>query len=250
MISDKYSKGEEDRVIDASEVHLAPQSSKSFSLIAFSVVVAIIVLTGLLLVLGRWLGWTVGWMYLGIVTATWGIHLACLQRWNPELLKNRKKINEGTKTWDKVWFSVFTFCVIVIYMVAIFETLYGVSHVPGVAWSLGLFIFLTGWVLVNQSMVINPFFEKTVRIQTDRGHQVIDKGPYAYVRHPGYVGFLSWVVATPLLLSSTWSLIPVLIAVIGLVIRTALEDRVLQSELPGYEEYSDRVRFRLIPGIW
>ena len=99
-------------------------------------------------------------------------------------------------------------------------------------------------------MVVNPFFEKTVRIQTDRGHRVIDSGPYAYVRHPGYVGFLGWIFSTPLLLSSASAFVPALLAVILLVIRTALEDRTLRAELPGYAEYTDRVRFRLIPGIW
>ena len=99
-------------------------------------------------------------------------------------------------------------------------------------------------------MVVNPFFEKTVRIQTDRGHRVVDTGPYAYVRHPGYVGFLGWILAAPLLLASVWAIVPALISVVGLVIRTALEDRTLRAELPGYPEYAARVRFRLIPGMW
>ena len=79
---------------------------------------------------------------------------------------------------------------------------------------------------------------------------MIDTGPYAYMRHPGYVGFSGWILSTPLLLSSPWAFVPALIAVGLLVVRTALEDRTLQAELPGYAEYATRVRFRLIPGVW
>ena len=71
-------------------------------------------------------------------------------------------------------------------------------------------------------MVVNPFFEKTVRIQTDQGQRVIDTGLYAYLGHPAYVGFAGWVLSTPILLASAWVVVPALIAVVGLVIRTAL----------------------------
>jgi protein-S-isoprenylcysteine O-methyltransferase Ste14 len=99
-------------------------------------------------------------------------------------------------------------------------------------------------------MVVNPFFEKTVRIQTDQGHHVIDTGPYAYVRHPGYVRFVAWMISTPPMLGSNAAFVPALLAVMLLVIRTALEDRTFRAELPGYPEYAARVRFRLIPRIW
>jgi protein-S-isoprenylcysteine O-methyltransferase Ste14 len=89
-----------------------------------------------------------------------------------------------------------------------------------------------------------------VRIQTERGHRVIDRGPYAWVRHPGYVGFAGWILSAPLLLGSAWAWAPAGLALAGLVIRTALEDRTLQAELPGYRDYAARVRFRLVPGLW
>jgi protein-S-isoprenylcysteine O-methyltransferase Ste14 len=118
------------------------------------------------------------------------------------------------------------------------------------AWLLGLAIFISGSGLLTWSMVVNPFFEKTVRIQTEHGHRVIDTGPYAYVRHPGYAGLVGWILSTPLLLGSAGAMIPASLAVIGIVIRTALEDHTLYAELPGYAEYVARVRFRLLPGVW
>jgi protein-S-isoprenylcysteine O-methyltransferase Ste14 len=100
-------------------------------------------------------------------------------------------------------------------------------------------------------MLANPFFEKTARIQTDRGHKVIDSGPYRYVRHPGYLGtIVGFILATPLMLGSWWSVVPAVLATLSVAVRTALEDRMLLQELEGYKAYAKRVRYRLIPLFW
>jgi protein-S-isoprenylcysteine O-methyltransferase Ste14 len=161
-------------------------------------VATMVVVTGLVFVLARRLGWTLGWIYVGIVVATLTINLACLLRWNPELIRRRMRLGKFTKTWDKVWAVLFGLAMIAIYVAAVLETRDRVSSAPGAAWLLGLAIFVPGWGLAIWSMVVNPFFEKTVRIQTDHGHRVIDTGPYAYMRHPGYVGFSGWMLSTPL----------------------------------------------------
>jgi protein-S-isoprenylcysteine O-methyltransferase Ste14 len=211
---------------------------------------SMVVVAGLVFVLARRLGWTLGWIYVGIIVATLTINMMCLLRWNPDLIRRRMRVSKFSKTWDKMWALLFGVAMVAIYVVAVMEARDRVSSVPGAAWLLGLAIFVPGWALAIWSMVVNPFFEKTVRIQTDRGHRVIDTGPYAYMRHPGYVGFAGWMLSTPLLLASTWAFIPALISVVLLVMRTALEDRTLYEELPGYAEYAARVRFRLIPGVW
>ena len=99
-------------------------------------------------------------------------------------------------------------------------------------------------------MAVNPFFEKTVRIQRDQDHRTVEDGPYRFVRHPGYVGFSALLLATPPMLASTALVGHVLLGVLTFVVRTALEDRTLQAELDGYADYAARVRFRLVPGIW
>jgi protein-S-isoprenylcysteine O-methyltransferase Ste14 len=225
-------------------------ASRSTAVVGLAVAAVVFVVAGLLFVLARHLDWTLGWIYVGIIFVTSTINLACLWRWNPGLIRRRIGFRRGTKTWDVVWLALFTAVMIAIYVIAVREGRDDVWKPPGAAWLAGLAIFVPGWALIIWSMVVNPFFEKTVRIQTDRGHRVIDSGPYAYVRHPGYVGFAGWILSTPLLLSSASAFVPALLAVILLVIRTALEDRTLRAELPGYAEYTDRVRFRLIPGIW
>jgi protein-S-isoprenylcysteine O-methyltransferase Ste14 len=89
-----------------------------------------------------------------------------------------------------------------------------------------------------------------VRIQTDRGQRVVSSGPYRWLRHPGYAGALLAYLATPFLLDSLWALLPALFLMVVLVIRTRLEDQILQVELPGYSDYVQRVRYRLLPGVW
>ena len=220
------------------------------ALVGLAIAAMMLVFAVLLFAPAGRLDWTLGWVYLGIVAVNVTTSWACLRRWNPELIERRMRFGKGTKTWDKIWAVLFALVMIAVYVVAGLEVREGVSNPAGAVWLLGLAIFIPGSAMLTWSMVVNPFFEKTVRIQTDHGHRVIDTGPYAYVRHPGYVGFAGWIVATPLLLESSWALIPTLLAVVGIVIRTALEDLTLHAELPGYPQYAARVRFRLIPGVW
>lgn len=214
-------------------------------------VAAVVVAVGaLVFVLAHRLGWTVGWIYVGICGAAIAANLVCLLRWNPALIERRMHLGKGTKTWDLVWMVLFSAVLIAVYVVAVREPDVAASGLPGTLWLVGLTVFAPGWALIAWSMAVNPFFEKTVRIQTEHGHRVIDTGPYAYVRHPGYVGFIGWLISTPLLLASTLAFVPALLAVAALLVRTALEDRTLTAELPGYADYAARVRFRLIPGVW
>jgi protein-S-isoprenylcysteine O-methyltransferase Ste14 len=97
---------------------------------------------------------------------------------------------------------------------------------------------------------VNRFFEPGVRIQADRGHTVIDTGPYAFVRHPGYVGACLLFVGIALSLGSLWALIPAGVSSLILIIRTRWEDQTLRAELVGYEGYTKRVRFKWIPRVW
>src|SRR3954447_12133235 len=104
--------------------------------------------------------------------------------------------------------------------------------------------------ITARSQAGNRFFEPGVRIQADRGQTVIDTGPYAVVRHPGYVAACLLFVGIALALGSLWALIPAGISSSIVILRTRWEDRALRAELAGYERYTQRVRFRLIPGVW
>ena len=208
------------------------------------------VFAALLFVPAGRLDWTLGWIYLGAVGLAVAVNWACLLRWNPELIERRMRLGEGTNRWDILWSVLFTPLMLAVYGVAGFDAREDAAGAPGAAWLVGLALFIPGAAVLAWSMTVNPFFEKTVRIQTDRGHRVIDTGPYAWVRHPGYVGFAGWILSAPLLLGSRRAWLPALLSLAALVIRTALEDRTLRAELPGYPEYAKRVRFRLVPGVW
>ena len=237
--------------ITAIENNTDAQPSKPTRLAFWANVGLCVVLTGAIFVLARQWGWTLGWTYVALVAAHFVVITFCVAYWNSVLIGRRMQFGEGTKPWDVVWLVGFTPIIIAVYVVAMrYPWLEGSPGTPGIAWLIGAALFVFGWMLLTWSMVANPFFEKTVRIQTGHRHHVIDTGPYAAIRHPGYVGFSAVLLATPLLLASAWAVLPALLAVLALVIRTALEDRTLQAELDGYAEYTARVRFRWIPGLW
>jgi protein-S-isoprenylcysteine O-methyltransferase Ste14 len=115
---------------------------------------------------------------------------------------------------------------------------------------LGYVLLCIGFFISVWVYKVNKFAEPSVRIQTERGHKVIDTGPYAIVRHPLYAGGLIMFTGIPLALGSIWALIPTAVGTVIIIVRTVLEDRTLHEELEGYREYAARVHYRLIPGIW
>ncbi len=235
----------------AAESSVAPGKRPSRLRIALAFAGTLVVFGALLFLPAGRLDWVPGWLYMALVTANAGLTFAYLRRKNPELIEHRMRIGKGTKTWDKIWMGVFAAVFAGVYVVAGLDAgRFGWSAMPPALWLLGFALFLPGAALVAWSMGVNPYFEKTVRIQSERGHRVIDTGPYRFVRHPGYVGFFGWLLSAPILLGSWWAGVPSLLAIVALVVRTALEDRTLRDELPGYADYARRVRFRLVPGLW
>jgi len=197
---------------------------------------------------GDW-RWGMGWVYLAIYIINQVILTLILPR---DLLSERSKPQEGSKGWDIILASVAALLMpIAVYIVA------GFDH--GKAWSktfppvmqvVALLVMVGGIALSDWAMAANKFFSGVIRIQGDRGHTVETGGPYRFVRHPGYVGGILHHIAAPLMLGSWWALIPGGIGALLFVIRTALEDKTLQQELPGYAEYAHRTRYRLLPGVW
>ena len=115
---------------------------------------------------------------------------------------------------------------------------------------LGLVLSFSSSMLFTWSMISNKFFSTLVRLQTDRQHIVATGGPYKFVRHPGYVGYIIMSIATPIALGTLWGLVFSGITGLLLIVRTALEDNTLKKELAGYAEYTEKVKYRLVPLIW
>lgn len=195
------------------------------------------------------LRWSRGWLFVAVHAVGLLAHRAYVSRRNPDLLKKRMNIGEGTKTWDKVWLAVFWPLMLLVPLVAGVHVMRaGGTPLRNWVWPIGVTLFGAGMAVSAWAMGSNPFFEGTVRIQP--GQRVIETGPYRYVRHPGYVGLILWSLGMPLLLSSCWALVPAVGAVAWVVLRTGLEDATLRRELAGYMQYAARVRHRLVPGLW
>jgi protein-S-isoprenylcysteine O-methyltransferase Ste14 len=199
---------------------------------------------------GTW-AWAKGWLFIGVFLVTLAVVALYLWRVNPEVWAARTRSHEGTKLWDKILLGFFFPAVYAIVPVAALDdSRFQWLPVPWWVCGVGYVLFLAGMGIVTWAEAVNKFFEVTVRIQTDRGHKVIDTGPYAVVRHPGYVAGILFCVGAALCLGSVWALIPAGLASALLILRTRWEDQTLRAELPGYQEYTERVRYRLIPGVW
>jgi protein-S-isoprenylcysteine O-methyltransferase Ste14 len=200
------------------------------------------------------LSWVWGWVLLVLLALVVASHVLVLVPINPELLAERESGlgAAGTKRWDR-WLTPVAagLGMAGVWVVAGLEfRLSWTNGMPLWAHLVGLVAFILGYALFMWAMAANAFFAEGVRIQTERGHTVATGGPYRVVRHPGYMGAILSFVAEPFLLGSWWALVPAALAVGGYIVRTALEDRTLQAELPGYREYAQRIRYRLLPGIW
>ncbi|GAA0681524.1 isoprenylcysteine carboxylmethyltransferase family protein [Marinobacterium maritimum] len=207
-----------------------------------------------LLVCGGDFDWWQAWLYSVLILAAGiGGRIWAEQR-NPGLISERQNKNnfQKAKAWDKVLAPLMAVSIA-------FPTVIvaGMDHRFNWSPEFPLWLIVTGFILISLGYAFaawavaeNRFFSSVVRIQTDRGHVVCDTGPYQFVRHPGYAGNILALFAIVLALGSLWTLIPAAMATIIAVIRTALEDQTLQEELPGYRDYAQRVRYRLIPWIY
>jgi protein-S-isoprenylcysteine O-methyltransferase Ste14 len=199
---------------------------------------------------GTW-AWSRGWLFFVVTVAAGVVITLFLNRVNPDVVAARANRHEGTKGWDRILLSIFLPAVVLIpILAALDDRRFHWSHVPWWICGIGYILLIAGMAGMTWAETVNKHFEPTVRIQTDRGHTVIDTGPYAIVRHPGYVAASLMFVGIALSLGSLWALIPAAVSCLLLVVRTVLEDRTLRAELSGYEEYARRVRFRLLPGVW
>jgi protein-S-isoprenylcysteine O-methyltransferase Ste14 len=199
---------------------------------------------------GRW-DWVMGWACV-ILTALWvgATALVVIPR-NPELLAERLGPRKGAKTWDAMIMSIVGLALVACYIVAGLdvrnEWTTGISPLLQVA---ALIIVVLGYAVTVWATAANAFFSSIVRIQKERGHTVAAGGPYRFVRHPAYVGGVALYLATPVMLGSVWALIPGGLSAVLMIVRTALEDKTLLNELDGYKDYAQRVRYRLLPGVW
>jgi protein-S-isoprenylcysteine O-methyltransferase Ste14 len=220
-------------------------------LAAAYLLVTLLVFALLLFVPAGTLAWWRGWQFLLVFFVVMTAAALWLWRVNPEIYAARRRVHRGTKRWDVVLLCfLLPMMAAILPVAALDDARFHWLPLPSWVIAVGYALLLAGiWVTV-WAQAVNKFFEPGVRIQVDRGHRVIDTGPYAVVRHPGYVGACLLLAGMALALGSLWALVPAGLCAAELILRTKWEDQTLQAELAGYEEYAQRVPFRLIPGLW
>ncbi len=215
------------------------------------IVLAFGILFGTLFGASGRLDWTGAWLFLGGMLACVVVNAAVLIAVNPEVVQQRMTRNGRAKPWDVVVTSVLSTVLLAVLIVAGVDRRWAWSPaLPGWLPAAGLTLLALGNLLVLWAMSVNKFFARVVRIQKERGHHVVTAGPYQYIRHPGYAGWIVLALGVPMILGSLWAYVAVGLAIAGLVVRTALEDRTLREELEAYRSYAAKVRYRLLPGIW
>jgi protein-S-isoprenylcysteine O-methyltransferase Ste14 len=217
----------------------------------FQVFIYVAMMAGItLLIAGRW-DWWMAWAYFAayLVMLLVGVMIAPLDQ---ELIEERTSIKEGVKRWDRALTAPLSF----VYPFGLF-ILVGVEmrlghllQFPFWAQIAGLVGSVAGQMLSTWAMASNKFYGRFVRIQKERGHYVVKDGPYRYVRHPGYLGVMLTALGTAFAIGSLWALVLTILISVLLIVRTALEDKVLREELEGYSSYAQSTRYRLLPGIW
>jgi protein-S-isoprenylcysteine O-methyltransferase Ste14 len=197
------------------------------------------------------LDWIWAWVFLGLYLVGAVVNGAFMLRYSPETIAQRADAEE-MKDWDKVVGGLFALMYFVgtLLVAGLDERLGWPGEIAPTVSGIASAAFALGFAFIVWSMAANAHFSTVVRVQGEKGHTVCTEGPYRFVRHPGYLGGIVHALVAPLILGSTWALIPGGLAALLLVVRTALEDRTLHQELSGYAEYAQQTRCRLLPGVW
>jgi protein-S-isoprenylcysteine O-methyltransferase Ste14 len=197
------------------------------------------------------LDWLMGWAMVAIYACWVTAQAVILIPRCPGLLAERAQRRQEFAPWDTAILGLIGLLTIAKYVVAGLDFRFGwTPQIPPSVQVGALLVSALGYALLTWATVSNAFFSLAYRMQDDRGHKVATSGPYRFVRHPGYVGSIAFELATPIMLGSLWALVPGVLTVVLLVLRTSLEDKGLQVDLQDYDKYAQRVRFRLLPGIW
>ena len=235
----------------ATHLRELPQDLRSGIIKRIEQIIGLIVFEAALLFVsaGR-LDWSWAWVFIGLYLLGVLINAYYMFQNSPETIARRAS-GEGIKSWDKKVSGLWAVAGVIQLIVAGLDQRFGWSGELSFAIHLlGVLGFILGFGLFSWAMITNAYFATVVRVQQSSGHQVCTTGPYRVIRHPGYVGAIVESFAMPLLFGSWWALIPGALAAVFIIVRTALEDKTLQVELNGYREYAQRIRYRLLPGVW
>jgi protein-S-isoprenylcysteine O-methyltransferase Ste14 len=190
------------------------------------------------------------WVIAYVVTSAvaWSGGFALIARRSPDLIRERMKPGPGAREGCAEETALYALPALAHWVLAAVDR--PKRPMPAALQALGLLMYLAANGLVIWAEVENPFFSSAVRIQSERGQSVISTGPYAFIRHPGYAAGAAFAISSALALGSRLALLPAVFFSVALIRRARMEDAFLRTNLPGYEGYAERVRYRLLPGVW
>lgn len=225
--------------------------NQSKAIIIIRTVVTVLFMFAVLFVPAGTLNWPEAWLFIFFYFAAVTAVMIWMKKKAPGLLKERMTRKKEAKSWDRKFLIAYCFALIIMAIIPGLDAVrFRWSEVPLIIKVIGFIGYIPSLGFAFWAVKENAYASDVVRIQEDRGHTVCSTGPYRHVRHPMYVGVIFFLLSFPLSLGSLYSFIPAFIIITLFIIRTSLEDRALQEELPGYKEYSQKVRFRLLPGVW
>jgi protein-S-isoprenylcysteine O-methyltransferase Ste14 len=215
-----------------------------------TIVILASIISAIVLAAGRW-DWIEMWIFLAtylIVFIAWGMYLKFKK---PDLLQERVTAFGKGKKWDRILIGIYWILILVFLFTAALDAGRYQNFVTPIPLKIISMVFiLAGYALGFWSGIANEYLSSFVRIQEERGHQVSQAGPYRFIRHPMYAGDILSYPFVALFLNSLWALIPAALIIVLFIVRTYLEDTTLQRELEGYSEYTQKVKYRLVPYVW
>jgi len=193
--------------------------------------------------------WTGAWTIFGFALFYIAVTLTIGIKYFPEIVSGRSE-NKYEHSWDKIAVMIYSAGFYLLYIIAGFDSRYSWSSLHTIFFIIGLILYSFAMINTFWILASNPYAVGASRIQKERNQRVISHGPYRFIRHPMYFNVIIFAVGTPLLLESVWALIPAPIIIGSFIYRCYKEDTLLQNELEGYKEYSNNVKYRMIPFIW
>lgn len=197
------------------------------------------------------LTWWQGWAFIFSFITYSSILVWRLSKLNPELLRERNRPSDTAESWDRQVMGIYFVILVVLFIVSALDGGRFVwSAVPLSFQVIGWILLIGSGVIVWQVMMTNDYLSSWAKIQDERGQVVVQDGMYRHIRHPMYLGIILGFLGMPMVLNSWWSMIPSVIIAGLFVYRTYREDNMLIDSLVGYAEYTEKVKYRLIPGLW
>ena len=187
------------------------------------------------------------WVYLFVMLILMFSFLIYFLKNDPELLERRMRTREKETEQKLIVKFLFLSCLFTVLLPG-FDKRFEWSHVPVELVIFADIIVLLGYCIVFLAMKENSYASRIIEVEKEQ--EIISTGPYAIVRHPMYLGQVLLLLLTPLALGSYWAIIPALFIIPILMARIRNEEQILERELKGYQEYMQKIKFRLIPGIW